>query len=966
MYFTDQLEQDFVLGNLEIFREFDIQNFVNTANVMLESLSPQLTLNMNFEYYIEMVSKAIQMLEPLDIEKSEYEDFMSSYKSCKIDACNKLVKVMIFQPIEIRPQFLTQLTTNIGLTIDRAINGQLGKDEVDHYLSSDVLYRVKKQMVKSNLSYDAEIKDLVKLEKNELTPLTVSYIEKHVIPFIHPRKDYIRRREGMINTANEVIRTLKNTTNDARAYIKAMNDIKRENRLDTITLKQMDYILYNALRTLLEACAYLAFITIRKIGILCNNIVRCKEIMNSVFECCNPTIESVFDRNLIPSDSKSVGDRLLHGDIDAFETLATDVYEYNKGMISDSPFNGGQKIMGEQLFASVDVKVDQSEYKKEPYDETIHMIDLISHGLDTIAKNSDDYLIVFDDIVDKSGFGLRLMDKFAGTLGGLDDISEYESSVNISYGCLPSTDMFYRMMKEVRDYPENMETIGSSINDCYTKLNILMERFKYNINKEYENTLAVRQLEDFLDTFTDEFKELVIAIGAKFMLRLKNISVILEKYHQMRSTNLEDSEWKMESTEELDQLMFESLVEDYEQMTDLIFESLSQSYYIAKEKKERGVNIIIEAEETETSSQPETNMDTGTGAPTGSATTEKIKTKVEKYVSDLQNKLTNYKSNHPDDSQFIVENKDAFLNKNYANVKTKNPVLKYEEYLKASDLNGAINKLVGRLTPANLTPQKLQTLDENNIPKILYGSLVDEATVNATGNLQEGLTKYFKFGKNSGEDAIILANNDVKNYVNDAINFCEPYLTQTVDKYIADINRVSQELGSVLDGLVTESNFDRICGNFFMEADEKNQNQNTQATNQEGTTNTTTQPQETENQNTKQEEAPVNSQAEQDKPENSTGQSQENQDQTQNVNTITNMASSVDLILKYVKYYCNAVFTGSMHRYGEYMKFLHTMTPAPETTEQPVQEEQPQEQQTEPVENSSQNQETATEETQQE
>ena len=82
------------------------------------------------------------------------------------------------------------------------------------------------------------------------------------------------------------------------------------------------------------------------------------------------------------------------------------------------------------------------------------------------------------------------------------------------------------------------------------------------------------------------------------------------------------------------------------------------------------------------------------------------------------------------------------------------------------------------------------------------------------------------------------------------------------------------------------------------------------------------------------------------------------------------MASSVDLILKYVKYYCNAVFTGSMYRYGEYMKFLHTMVPAPETTEQPVQEEQsqetPEEQQTEtqPTENT-QNQETTGEEPQQ-
>lgn len=138
-----------------------------------------------------------------------------------------------------------------------------------------------------------------------------------------------------------------------------------------------------------------------------------------------------------------------------------------------------------------------------------------------------------------------------------------------------------------------------------------------------------------------------------------------------------------------------------------------------------------------------------------------------------------------------------------------------------------------------------------------------------------------------------------------------------------------------------------------MEADEANQ-QTTQTTDttQQNTT-TANQTDTTTKNDTKQQETPPNSQAENEKNDNTTQQPQD-QNQTQNVNTITNMASSVDLILKYVKYYCNAVFTGSMYRYGEYMKFLHTMVPAKETTEQPAQEEQQTE--TQPTTDTEQNQ----------
>lgn len=906
-----EIEQDFILSNLQYMREFDMSNFVANANTSLGRFTENATemaVDLKFNSYISYIDRSLNVLNQTKLV-SDPKVLSMKFANIDFDSIDYTMKPLDNTQYIIRPKYLTQFVDNIGLTLQRLLkNGVVSDldDELDHYVSSDIMVRVRRQMVSSSLPVDANLKDLADLSSD--TEITVSnkYYNTDILPFLDR---YVKNIKEIVYTdADAVKTTIAKAQESLSTYIEVIIEYQKRLGDDVKTQLKLNKVVYNTYRCCLEATAFLAFSMIRKINVFVENTISINMLCNKIISD-SPEMESAFDRGIVSSDSKAVGEALLRGDIDAFQELANDIYEYNNSLIASSPFHGTNHLNGDKLFSSVDFETDQKDINDKAYKDTLEMIGVISQGLDVIAKNSDDYLLVFDDILEKSGFSMRLEDRFSGTLSSLDDIREYQSAVAFSDECRPDMNIYFKILKEVREYPERMGEIADQISECKTKMNILSERFSKNINQEFQNTITIQELKNFFENLNEEFTNLVIKVGGKFMLRLKNMAIILEQMNKARSKDLDNNFMKLES-EELRRMTYLSLVEEAESTTDLIFESMLSAYLVEKKKQQTGIQYIIEAEDDQSGK--------------GKKLVDGIKNKINTWFDKVINKIQQISDgvNAKRDQNYFARHKNDLLNRNYTNVTAKTPIIEYEKLMPFANITSDIKSLVSKTSPANLSPQRLQSItDQESAARILFGNR-PPIDVWKAEKISDAITKFYKSG-NYPENPVELKNNDVKAMVEDAVNYCEPFYQSFLPQIRTNIERIKTNMETAIGNLVQESVIDSVFDSLFVEAPgDANQGGQTQTgTNAGGQTGgntgtTGTTPQQPQN-NPPQNNQPTQTQ---NQPQNN-NQSQ----QTQNVNTVSNMANKGEMIQKMVQQYCNAILTASFDRYKDYMQLLKSI-----------------------------------------
>ena len=903
-----EIEQDFILSDLQYMREFDMSNFVANANTSLGRFTEnarEMTVDLKFNSYISYIDRSLNVLNQTKLV-SDPKVLSMKFANIDFDSIDYTMKPLDNTQYIIRPKYLTQFVDNIGLTLQRLLkNGVVSDldDELDHYVSSDIMVRVRRQMVSSSLPVDANLKDLADLSSD--TEITVSnkYYNTEILPFLD---QYVKNIKEIVYTdADAVKTTIAKAQESLSTYIEVIIEYQKRLGDDVKTQLKLNKVVYNTYRCCLEATAFLAFSMIRKINVFVENTISINMLCNKIISD-SPEMESAFDRGIVSSDSKAVGEALLRGDIDAFQELSNDIYEYNSSLIASSPFHGTNHLNGDKLFSSVDFETDQKDINDKAYKDTLEMIGVISQGLDVIAKNSDDYLLVFDDILEKSGFSMRLEDRFSGTLSSLDDIREYQSAVVFSDECRPDMNIYFKILKEVREYPERMGEIADQISECKTKMNILSERFSKNINQEFQNTVTIQELKNFFENLDEEFTNLVIKVGGKFMLRLKNMAIILEQMNKARSKDLDNNYMKLES-EELRRMTYFSLVEEAESTTDLIFESMLSAYLVEKKKQQTGIQYIIEAEDDQSGK--------------GKKLVDGIKNKINTWFDKVINKIQQISdgANAKRDQNYFARHKNDLLNRNYTNVTTKTPIIEYEKLMPFANITSDIKSLVSKTSPANLSPQRLQSItDQESAARILFGNR-PPIDVWKVEKISDAITKFYKSG-NYPENPVELKNNDVKAMVEDAVNYCEPFYQSFLPQIRTNIERIKTNMETAIGNLVQESVIDSVFDSLFVEAPgDANQGGQTQTgTNTGGQTggNTGTTPQQPQN-NPPQNKQPTQTQ---NQPQNN-NQSQ----QTQNVNTVSNMANKGEMIQKMVQQYCNAILTASFDRYKDYMQLLKSI-----------------------------------------
>lgn len=803
MVFTN-LEREFVLGDLQLYREFDNSHFISNAKSAITNKVQAVNLKMKFDYYSSMLVKAMENFNNINIDKNTIGDFLSNYNSYnKLDNMNYTMKDIDFTEVtSFKPQYINQYVNMVQTVIDKVMSDSIDETELVKYLTGELPAIVEKQAVKTTLRYGLTSKDLIK-SNMPIVKADGTYIKTKVIPFV---ANYANEKKNTLAEADELLKVIKESESMIQAMFQAVENIKSRGDLDFAKIQKLNSISYNGLRGIIDVVSFVTFMMIRKMTNLTDKVFACESLYNDIMNLYS--IESVSDDEIFATDDNSLGGELIEGKCGSFITLAQKIYDFNCGMPDAS------NIEEIPVYTLRDASSLLSNTEKDnepvvltPYENTMKAFLSISSGLDVIAAEGDEYLMLFDDVMEKSGLGIDLKDRYKGDLISIEMLPHSD---------VDNTESVYKSyLIELKSYGKNMEIIASLINEVYRKLQILLDRYNENTNVEYRDVESSNEMKIFLDGFTHNFRDFVNLVAAKFFNRLKAIGHTVSKIDSVDNNSIDIPD----NTDDLDftEFAFDDMVKEFEEEADEYFKALEASYYIEREKMLRGVNVVLEADQpannqdqnqsnttqnTQQSSTSNSNdkknnggvqiqdnsSETGKGNKVNSSgSLSKLKADLGEFINGIITKFT----------AMFTKNKNTYnteyLNgRSYTNVSVTVP--KYstnfnETELKDPDTIATFIK--------NLTPQTLQAIPDK---KTLYQKMFANTSIssiafdeNNSDAWKTSVLNSYKYGSQAKPgDTVQYANNDLKSFITQtALTFC--------DTISNDIGNKLSNLGSSVD-----------------------------------------------------------------------------------------------------------------------------------------------------------------------
>lgn len=895
-------EQHFILNDLDVYREFDMNNFVSNARLAIfETPTKFSKMNAKLTTYRLLIQDTYIYFKELKIDSDILVTFNNLDKKYfdNIDyMCDDLATDDIF---DIKPDYLNQYIKNIGIVIDKILNKKNTEDDIAKIIS--ITEKVKKQCVRTSLSYIATPKELIKSRTVEKVKLTNQYMNTKLLPFINNIDKKVKQINDMCT--NTII-SLNKANISIGNYLKTIDTLSLDNQTDKI----LRHFLYNAIHGVIDISSFISYCLIRKIDIFTDNITNINKLSTVLNSYNSVTTENGIDNIITPTDSNSLGEELVNGKIDSFIILANNIYDFNSLVMrtnSDTPLT----ILGVDDDTPINNDVidnSQESYNNDIYNEIREIFKCIAEGLDTIASYTDEYYLVAADIIDSSGLNTDIKNKYLGRINMIDDITEYSSSVGVTVDGSNNETIYSRMLAEVKDYSHNMELIAKDINDDKIRINILKESLTKSfdgpvindemntVNSEYENSQAIQELKIFLDNFDDQYNEMTVVIADKFMNRLKNIGLLLNTINAKRENQINNEVEVNESLYDFVETVYESVISDYEEITDKIFESMVQEYTTARQKKERGVNIIfVEADNTDGNSVVVNNNAGQQTSPTTTQSTNNtsntnksggyVKTfidQINKWFTGIQNRLQNIinSQNAKNDAEYFTNHKQELLGMDLSN--SNATMLNYDKLLPSTNILTDTKNLITKVSSSNLTPQKITAAtDDNALTNLVFGN-TPPASVWTSNNPAEAITEYYKKGNNTKAQPEMVSGNDLRALVNNAINYCEPFYSKTLPEIQKNIKACTDNLSQIAPTIVKESFVDSIFDDIYTEAENDN-NQKSSVIVNNGNKN--------------------------------------------NSGSSNNLSDKMKKIDKNVRIYTGAVLTAAFARYNDYMKLLKGLVP---------------------------------------
>lgn len=830
MGFLSGIEEELARGDVEVFHEYDSSHFISNAKSAISGKAETVNLDVKLNHYGDMVEKAINNFVNIKIDKDALRTFFEISNKRKLEDDNIFInEIEDANDIIIRLQYLDQYTKIVLETIDKVIKGEITKDsELVQMHMGNLPMKIQKQIVKTSLPYGVDSKTLVKKSTSKIVKVSNNYVTTMVLPFV---EKYSTIKDDITTESSNILEAIRETSDKIVSIVTVINNIKTsQSNLPIDRLHLLDQVYYNACRGIIDVISFVSFMIIRKMNIISTNIISCNKLYTdliNIYEGEKNIVEAYDDNFVTNMDNGSMADDLIKGRIEAFQTLAKNIYELHMGIPKvvvgmSSVSKNEYEQPGE---TTSDVMMDEQDYDKSVYETIAKTYIEVSNGIDRLAARSDDFLMVFDEIIQYAGFMLRLEDRFNHEINKIEDLSEYTGVLNATNASNFNTDVYKRMLAEVKAYPENMQKIADNAMDTFTKINSLNDRYIHNINGEFKDLETINELKIFMKDLIVQYRAYTEIVVGKLLTRLKNIGKIITEM-EAKVHDGKDLEYTTypEPVDIVDytESVLESVISDITENNKNIFEALQMEFYIMKEKSYKGINVVFEDGEAQNgqnqsggsqvnnntnvtvqdnSQQSNSNTSSSSvkssnsGKTTVQATISKIGDWFRKVIDSF---MQMFSKESKKNAEWLKNNKEGLLSRSYNNVTIN--ILPYKN-ITPETITGDIGKLtniVNGMTPVIISGIK----NKDDMYKKLFPFI--RGGINTANPLKDQFVKYYKVGTGNLEVSSI-SNGELKAEITSTIiPFCESYYSNYINEVKSSLENATSAVDALCDKFASE------------------------------------------------------------------------------------------------------------------------------------------------------------------
>lgn len=894
----------YVFDESEFFNEYDSSSFIMISNSVLNKKIADFLVFIKDTESTTLLESAIRNLNTIDVESYAMAEFMTKILgSSKVDRAGLMMKDITKNgKINVKMQYLKEAVNDLKYNINDLLSGKIDADSavvnIKTMTASSYKDKLKQRTVEIyNIPYIDDPKKFISNVSYISTPLTIQYLNSVIIPYV---ENFQKTKTAITMETNLIIREISNDISELSLTMKTLNSVNIPDDKKSIILNYC----YNTVRTILEVIKYVTYCQMRKIHIIEENITAIQEAYNKLmllFASETSLVEAgAYDTRIITAaDGNNLIEAIFNGQIDAFVELSNSIIEYHKGYIFDK--FGMDKSDSDIIMAKI---IEDDTYDKDIYNDIVKVYIEIGNGLDILAKNSDDYLMVFDDLKNKSGFVVPLPERFKTEIDRIKEVSNY-GLTNISIGSGgEKTDIYFKILSEIIDYPKNMERIAKTVCDMWQKFEYVDKLFTSKSNGELAYSETMNELKILLESLKEQYKIITKSITDNMYLRLKLLS---EKADQCLDNVSSEDKTNIEELIPTPNRNFMSeatlgIIDVQNSFTDLYMDIYMKEYYSEREYLEKGIHLVYEADgDTNSSNQnkPDTHVVVNDNPDAKNSTSSTkldsgklnniLKTISEwfkKMVDAFTNMINKYKAKN---TEWLAKHKDGLLTRSYSNVQID--ILPYDRGPTTQKIDQDITSFI----------TNLNTMTKDNIAKVntyedLRSKLITGGiTFNANEDEKATITRYYKVGNNKLE-TVKYSNNEIKTYVSQhMIPYCEVFYTTYYDSLNKKLKDVEKSMEDVIKTYTTEAFADLASGSsIFYEEGEQNTsgtNTTTTVTTTNGSTNT-----------------------------------------NQNNNGGANITQKTGWIQTCVRNYIGCILTAIRDRNNDYLKVLFALAPKVETT----------------------------------
>lgn len=787
MEYGAEIEAHFIIDHFENTSNFDANRFVDAMESVLCENTLCKAININTDLYTSYIDRSMRNLnEVLSVDSDKLtEFFQNTYNAFdKDNIINISISLQDADSVsKIRPQYLMEYVGTLKKCINSIIDERPGSsDEVDDFLSMTNLSKMKKQLVKTNLQI-SQSKDILVMDTPIIVNIDEAFILTNVIPYLRA----LPRLNKEIEADVRVVRLyIAKSSIELTNISNILDKLKVSGKIESIrTVRQLDKLLYNAIRNYISLSAYLTHLTIRKMNIISYNMVSYYNLYNTIHNYY-PEGDKILHENAIDGKLDDIDDDIL------VNSMIKNGFQIVHASINNILFNKKHQIAsatialdGFDIYGDIDEIVGNHDYDRSIYTGTNRIFSILRGNVNrfiTMMINGD----VFDEALEQSELCVNLGDMYQDDIIKIGNISNYNDMQNRITDKTSKTDIMLRAYSELYGFKSNMDTLSSNIKKGYYYIKESITKLS---NHMYDiSDCSRKEMIEFLEDLLNQYKLLVLDISRKLIARIKCLSDFVTSFNKSAVTKTPlHVESDTVSNSELLEYTVDDILKSMDSDNEVMFETLIQNYKSLKSSKETGISILYEAE------APKTKTDVDS----------KLK-QLKKFISEIIEKFNNkIRELFTKNGDWLKQNKKALLNLDTSSMTIN--ILPYSSF-DINQIGTNINQAVSKLNALNITD--IYKKSQADLRKEIFPMI----PTNIRGIDEKGFSSivktYYSIGNNKPAN-LTYSGDRAKLEIRKMVEYCEEYqkICSNLEKNLKTLtNAADSKLTQILNSRdVTES-----------------------------------------------------------------------------------------------------------------------------------------------------------------